>query len=61
MCAEALPSQCHRSLISDALSLRDVDVQHILAAGRTERHRRTPWAVADHGRLTYPFSLHPNR
>ena len=31
MCAEALPWRCHRSLISDALVVRHVKVEHIIS------------------------------
>jgi len=30
MCAEALPWRCHRSLIADALLVRDIRVEHIM-------------------------------
>jgi uncharacterized protein (DUF488 family) len=53
MCAEALPWRCHRSLIADALTVRQVLVEHILDGGR-HRHRLTPWARVDGLRLTYP-------
>src|SRR5688500_9370153 len=36
MCAERLPSECHRSLISDALVARGVAVGHIVRAGGAE-------------------------
>ena len=38
MCAERLPSECHRSLISDALVARGVAVSHIVRAGGAEPH-----------------------
>ena len=57
MCAEALPSQCHRSLIADALSVRKVTVQHILDAERRQPHALTPWVVREGTRLRYPFTL----
>ena len=53
MCAEAVPWRCHRSLISDALVVRGVDVQHILDA-RTEPHHMTPFAIVRDGVLCYP-------
>ena len=53
MCAEAVPWRCHRSLISDALVSRGVDVRHILDA-RTEPHRLTPFAIVRDGVLYYP-------
>jgi uncharacterized protein (DUF488 family) len=53
MCAEAVPWRCHRSLIADALTVRQVLVEHILDGGR-HPHRLTPWARVDGVRLTYP-------
>ena len=54
MCAEAVPSRCHRSLISDALLARGIDVGHIVAIDREEPHAHTPFARRDGARLTYP-------
>jgi len=38
MCAEKLPEQCHRILISDYLILQNVDVIHLLGEGNTQPH-----------------------
>ena len=38
MCAERLPSECHRSFISDALVAHGAAVTHIVSAGVTEPH-----------------------
>jgi uncharacterized protein (DUF488 family) len=54
MCAEALPWRCHRSLIADALTVRGVEVRHIMSAARADRHVLTRFAVVDGTRLTYP-------
>jgi hypothetical protein len=55
MCAEAVPWRCHRQLISDALVSRGIEVVHILAPGRTERHTLNAQArVQSDGRLIYP-------
>jgi uncharacterized protein (DUF488 family) len=54
MCAEAVPWRCHRSLISDALVVRGVAVEHILDASRARRHVLRPWARVQGVRLTYP-------
>jgi len=54
MCAEALPWRCHRSLIADALGVRDVRVQHILGPGRLLPHTLTSWAKVDGTRIMYP-------
>jgi uncharacterized protein (DUF488 family) len=57
MCAEALPWRCHRSLISDALTVRGVRVEHILGREKTRPHRLTPWARVEGERITYPPPL----
>ena len=54
MCAEAVPSRCHRSLISDALLACGLDVRHIVTVDRMEAHTMTPFARLDGTRLTYP-------
>ena len=54
MCAEALPWKCHRSLLSDALGVRKVQVRHIMSATQAPPHRRTPFAKISKGKLSYP-------
>lgn len=54
MCAEAVPWRCHRSLISDALTVRGVDVRHITGVGEPSRHALTPFARVHSDRITYP-------
>jgi len=54
MCAEAVPWRCHRSLIADALTVRGLEVRHILGGGRTQPHALTPFARLQDGLLTYP-------
>jgi uncharacterized protein (DUF488 family) len=53
MCAEAVWWRCHRSLISDYLKARGVEVIHILDAGKTEPHPYTSAARIVNGELTY--------
>jgi uncharacterized protein (DUF488 family) len=53
MCAEAVPWRCHRSLIADALTVRGVEVLHIMDRG-LRPHRLTPFAVQEGERLLYP-------
>ena len=36
MCAEKLPSECHRSLITDYVLARGIDVVHLIAPGESE-------------------------
>jgi len=54
MCAEAVPWRCHRSLIADALSVRGVQVKHILSSTSLQDHKITPWARVDGILITYP-------
>ncbi len=54
MCAEAVPWRCHRSLIADAMTVRNVEVRHIMGPGKFTEHRLTPFARADGLRITYP-------
>ncbi len=39
MCAEALPTRCHRAHIADALAKEGWTVNHILDENRVERHQ----------------------
>lgn len=54
MCAEQHPSRCHRRLLSDALVVRGVDVEHILAPGKSEAHALNPEARVEDGEIVYP-------
>ncbi len=53
MCAEALWWRCHRSMIADALSVRGIEVVHILAAKHSVVHPMTAPARVVGGALTY--------
>ena len=53
MCAEALWWRCHRSLISDFLKVRGVEVIHILNATHAEPHPFTSAARIIDGELSY--------
>ena len=53
MCAEALWSNCHRSLISDFLKVRGVEVIHILDEKQIQIHPFTPAARVVEGQLSY--------
>lgn len=57
MCAEAMWWQCHRRLIADALTVRGIDVRHIMSAREAPAHELTPFAQVHDGRLTYPGLL----
>lgn len=54
MCAEAVPWQCHRSLIGDALLVHNVDVHDIYSMTSVKPHKLTPWAVIHGKDITYP-------
>jgi uncharacterized protein (DUF488 family) len=54
MCAEAVPWRCHRSLISDALTVRGIAVEHITSRTSRHTHKLTPFALVDGKRITYP-------
>ena len=60
MCAEAVPWRCHRSLIADALTVRGVRVEDIIAAEGRKPHVLTPWAKIDGLAITYPVEIVDN-
>ena len=55
MCAEALPWRCHRSLIADALVVRNVRVKHIISKDSSINHTLTEWAHVEGTKITYPL------
>ncbi len=54
MCSEAVPWRCHRSLIGDALLVRNVHVVDIMSEKSSKPHELTPWAKVDGVSITYP-------
>lgn len=54
LCAEAVPFRCHRSLISDALTVGGTEVRHITSGRTAKPHRLTPWIRVRGGHITYP-------
>ena len=54
MCAEAVPWRCHRSLVADALSVRDIPVIEILSETDYRPHKLTPFARIEGTHITYP-------
>ena len=56
MCAEAVPWRCHRSLLSDALLARGVEVRHVVG-GKERLHTLAPYARVQDGRVAYPALL----
>lgn len=54
MCAEREPSQCHRSLIADAIIVRGMTVVHIVQAAQIVMHAPHPRMQVNDGIPTYP-------
>jgi uncharacterized protein (DUF488 family) len=54
MCSEAVPWRCHRSLIGDALLVRNFHVDDIMSEKASKPHTLTPWARVEGLRITYP-------
>jgi uncharacterized protein (DUF488 family) len=53
MCAETLWWNCHRRMVSDALTVAGWDVIHLLGPGKAESHRLHPALRVDGVRLIY--------
>jgi uncharacterized protein (DUF488 family) len=54
MCAEALPWRCHRSLISDALTVRGIEAREIISGGVAKLHELTSFAHVEGTEIIYP-------
>jgi uncharacterized protein (DUF488 family) len=54
MCAEAVPWRCHRSLTSDALVARGIEVLEIVSKSPPKPHKMTPFAHVHGKQITYP-------
>jgi len=54
MCAEAVYFRCHRMVLSDAMLVRGVDVEHILSKTKAEPHKLTKFARVEGTSITYP-------
>lgn len=54
MCAEAVPWRCHRSLIGDALLVRNVEVLDIMTATSAKPHTLTKFARVEGTKVWYP-------
>ncbi len=54
MCAEAVPWRCHRSLISDALTILGWKVLHIQSRKTANLHKLTPFLKVQDGKIRYP-------
>jgi len=53
LCAEKLPGDCHRNMISDYLLLQAVDVRHIIDEGKIVGHQLSPFARRESRQLIY--------
>ncbi|AAY80579.1 DUF488 family protein [Sulfolobus acidocaldarius] len=53
MCAESLPWNCHRKIISDWLYYKSVEVIHVLGKNKTISHKLTECARIENGELKY--------
>lgn len=58
MCAEAVPWRCHRSLIADALTIRNVQVYDIFSRTQAKPHKLNPMAQLRDGQLYYEEEVH---
>ena len=54
MCAESVPWRCHRSMVADALTVRGIQVEHIISQQKRRQHALTPFAQVDGTRIVYP-------
>ena len=57
MCAEAVPWRCHRSLIGDALAVRNIRVEDIMSEKTSKLHTMTWFAKIEGERITYPGEI----
>jgi uncharacterized protein (DUF488 family) len=53
LCAEQLPTQCHRCLVADSLVARGAAVEHIIGAGAMQQHALNPLARPQGDNLVY--------
>jgi len=53
MCAERLPWECHRWLLTDALVVAGARVEHLIEVRQSQAHRLNPLARPDGGILVY--------
>ena len=60
LCAERHPSNCHRSLISDAVMARGMRVIHLLEPGRSCEATLHACARVDGGRPRYDVGIQPS-
>lgn len=56
MCSEAVPWRCHRSLVGDALIVRNFDVLDIFSETQVKPHKLTSFAEVVGSHIIYPAS-----
>jgi uncharacterized protein (DUF488 family) len=56
MCAEVLPWRCHRWLIADSITIRGIQVEHIITIKKRTEHSLTRWAHVKGPQITYTKS-----
>ena len=54
MCAEAVPWNCHRNLLSDDLVRRGIEVVHITGPGKSHAHKLNEMARIEGDCVVYP-------
>ena len=57
MCAERLPEDCHRRLLSDYLTLEGITVVHLIGPGESRPHLLSPEARRESAALIYDRHL----
>ncbi len=57
MCAEALPWRCHRNLLSDALVVHHIKVEHIITKDSVINHELNELAHIEGTKITYPLYI----
>jgi uncharacterized protein (DUF488 family) len=60
LCAEKVPEQCHRSLISDYLDINSVKVIHLIDESTREEHRLNQGARRESNSLIYDRNVTTN-
>jgi uncharacterized protein (DUF488 family) len=53
MCSEGLWWRCHRRIVSDQMTVRGWDVEHIMPDGKLTAHRLADFASVVDGRIVY--------
>ena len=60
MCSEYLPWKCHRSIISNTLTARDINVWHIMSEDKIDKHELGRYGATpkiEGNRIIYPLEI----